>query len=990
MALFRGIHQLPVDSPHKGPAMQKVFPSHDIIMLLISQVCGKAFSHLWNLNRHMIHHTGERAHECFICQKRFMLASHLKQHMKTHAVFKPHRCVECGRAYAEERDLYIHMKTHYTERSFKCEICGKAFFAAWNLNRHMKIHTGEKPYSCHVCGRRFMENYHLRDHMQTHGLPESAAMEPPASAGEEGEGEEEGVVEGAEPGARIRPHCCVFCGKSFSHKRSFQRHLKTHAEQKPHQCPECDKGFIEKARLRQHMKVHSLPSTGTYKCDFCGKVLSREFDLMVHLRTHTSTADQQCFLCGQSFPSASALRCHMSEHSANANWTCALCGKRCTSELQLSLHTETHNPEAKQPHQCLQCGKCFVHEKELTKHMKKHSQHVSSDAPYPCRICGQTFSHLFSLTIHSRQHSTEPMAETGDVATEVAAVDAGKDTSEATLTCMVCKQICSDAADLKEHLRVHMEDTPFLCTLCGQTYKDADEFKLHQLSHTVKLAPYRCHACQQAFPDLQQLSSHYLQKHANGKSTATMEGMSTGMLADLGQANKENIAGVMSEGEEDSTNSESSPEKSGHSPAPLLKPQYPLAAEGKVPPLPMDPDYMEEEEGLAPSSDLSAELEVGKPVICGECGEEVEGEDALAAHKQSHNLESSANDNSSGFREPKVPRTGHPADPGDSLGQLDDPSLESPRSFRLNQLEDPSSESTLLSYTGLKDPLLPQMDQALYLPNSSKQTTFTSADQLPTTSSRVPQTFISAVPDNTSQKLGYSPGGSRPANYSPIQSCHSTLMSPLTSVGGHSNYPQSPADYTPTDPNPHSLPNSPNETPSPQRYSPARKDNSPRSPGSAVYHQRYSATYSRDTLPQQTMSYSAKYTADKVIYHPPDNSIPDPSYQPGTPQKSISYLTLDNEARSAYSTVMTKQGKPSSSEVYICYICGAQSSDKYLFSQHLESHQLSSALSGSTVMNYHSGLSSVTDTSSAVGSQSQAMYARRLSHPQVSQYSSSP
>ena len=33
LAFVRGIHRRPVNSPHKGPVMRKMFPSDDIIMI---------------------------------------------------------------------------------------------------------------------------------------------------------------------------------------------------------------------------------------------------------------------------------------------------------------------------------------------------------------------------------------------------------------------------------------------------------------------------------------------------------------------------------------------------------------------------------------------------------------------------------------------------------------------------------------------------------------------------------------------------------------------------------------------------------------------------------------------------------------------------------------------------------------------------------------------------------------------------------------------
>ena len=48
---MRGIHRWPVDSPHKGPVMQKALPRHDVIMSISLRILMAASRVLWIINR---------------------------------------------------------------------------------------------------------------------------------------------------------------------------------------------------------------------------------------------------------------------------------------------------------------------------------------------------------------------------------------------------------------------------------------------------------------------------------------------------------------------------------------------------------------------------------------------------------------------------------------------------------------------------------------------------------------------------------------------------------------------------------------------------------------------------------------------------------------------------------------------------------------------------------------------------------------------------
>ncbi|XP_062377546.1 myoneurin isoform X1 [Sardina pilchardus] len=218
----------------------------------ICSTCGKEFSELSSLRRHMRIHKGLKPYECQLCNRTFRQGNQLKTHMRIHTGEKPFKCDKCDKSFAQKCQLVFHCRMHHgEEKPYQCNDCGLQFATSSNLKIHCRKHSGEKPYNCELCGKCFAQASTLTYHMRRH-------------TGE-------------------KPYVCDTCGRAFAVSSSLITHSRKHAKERlkkaeeeatsnaPYLCLVCGKRFFTTGELRKHMDSHGYKRV---KCDLCGQMFA--------------------------------------------------------------------------------------------------------------------------------------------------------------------------------------------------------------------------------------------------------------------------------------------------------------------------------------------------------------------------------------------------------------------------------------------------------------------------------------------------------------------------------------------------------------------------------------------------------------------------------------------------------------------------------------------------------------------------------------------
>ena len=208
-------------------------------------------------------------------------------------------------------------------------------------------------------------------------------------------------------------------------------------QDKTSSCRHCDKTFSSKKLCRDHeVRIHCDLS---FKCDVCSKLFASKALHDNHMTSHTGVRRHQCHICAQQFKTRSNLRAHMGS---------------CHAAADTGIEKK---------YKCKFCPKTFRFQAHILQHERSHTK----EKPYVCHLCNKAFTVKCNLKAHMETH---------------------KSLDERSFKCDQCEHRATSLPLLKLHQYNHTGERPFVCDLCGESYKRPHNLRRHKKS-MCKLRP---------------------------------------------------------------------------------------------------------------------------------------------------------------------------------------------------------------------------------------------------------------------------------------------------------------------------------------------------------------------------------------------------------------------------------------------------------------------------------------------------------------------
>lgn len=226
----------------------------------------------------------------------------------------------CNKNFSSGMRLNQHKGRHRRaiERPFVCDICGKSFRDKETITRHLfTTHVDSEPkFECETCHKRYKVQLMKIFFLKLLFWIEYTFLS------NRNDNNQHNIFFRFQLASLLKNHCysvhrekkaivtCEICGKSFSVKANFEKHMLSHSDKSERlaqrkQCEHCGEWLMTKSGIYYHEQIHT---SGIQKCEQCHMELQNKIALLSHIRKYHRERNHKCGYCDKSFPVSSELK----------------------------------------------------------------------------------------------------------------------------------------------------------------------------------------------------------------------------------------------------------------------------------------------------------------------------------------------------------------------------------------------------------------------------------------------------------------------------------------------------------------------------------------------------------------------------------------------------------------------------------------------------------------------------------------------------------
>ena len=131
---------------------------------------------------------------------------------------------------------------------------------------------------------------------------------------------------------------CDQCGRIFTLKASFIRHIQNLHEGVKHTCNQCDYQASHQTGLTYH--IQSKHQGMKYACNQCDQQFTSRSNLTYHIQSKHEGVKYACNQCDQQSTSQSNLTIHIKSKHKGVKYACSKCHQQFTYQNNLSRHVK--------------------------------------------------------------------------------------------------------------------------------------------------------------------------------------------------------------------------------------------------------------------------------------------------------------------------------------------------------------------------------------------------------------------------------------------------------------------------------------------------------------------------------------------------------------------------------------------------------------------------------------------------------------------------